>query len=404
MSTRTDLITDLDAFAALEGEWNSLLEASAADTVFLTHEWMFRWWKYFGMGRLLQLVTVRQDGELIAIAPLMRTPAKLQPFRPLSALEFLGFDHVTSDYLDIIVRRGRETAAREALVAYFASRRKTLDLVQIDEAGSEAGVICERLGALSRRPFTLRKTSMSVSRVIALSGLTWDGYLGTLGSSHRYNVRRRRRNLAKQFEVQIDVVKDESQRQAALADLVQLHNMRWQGRGEKGAFSTADILRFHDEISQKFLALGWLRLFILRMNGTPAAAFYGFRYKGTYSFYQHGLDPQHSKLSVGQVLLGMSIEYAIEEGADVYDFLSGENTYKDLWAKDNRSLIQIEACPAGWPAAVRVTTEMARQAKRRLMKLAGRKPVTVEYAPAAGDDAEAAPPADLANATRKGAM
>jgi hypothetical protein len=112
-------------------------------------------------------------------------------------------------------------------------------------------------------------------------------------------------------------------------------------------------------------------LFILRLNGAAAAGFYGFLYNGTYSFYQHGLDPQYSKLSVGQVLLGVSIERAIEEGAAQYDFLSGDDGYKDLWARESRPLMRIEACPPGWPALVRHGGESLRLSTRKLRQSLG---------------------------------
>src|SRR2546425_10514754 len=58
-------------FDALEGEWNALLEKSAA-SVFQSFEWQRTWWKHFGERRenaRLHIVTVRVDDGLIALAP-----------------------------------------------------------------------------------------------------------------------------------------------------------------------------------------------------------------------------------------------------------------------------------------------------------------------------------------------
>lgn len=110
-----------------------------------------------------------------------------------------------------------------------------------------------------------------------------------------------------------------------------------------------------------------MRLFVLRLNGAPAAAFYGFTYDGTCSFLQRGFDPQFHRPSVGQVLLSLSIERAIDEGAREYDFLSGNDGYKDLWVKTSRPLINVTACPPGASLALNRVAEAAQRARRNLM-------------------------------------
>ncbi len=45
----------------------------------------------------------------------------------------------------------------------------------------------------------------------------------------------------------------------------------------------------------------WLRLFVLRLDGVPVAALYGFLYQRVFYFYQSGYDPRYSKHSVGLV-------------------------------------------------------------------------------------------------------
>src|SRR5439155_184650 len=79
----------------------------------------------------------------------------------------------------------------------------------------------------------------------------------------------------------------------------------------------------YDDVSRSGLELGWLRLFILRLDGRPAAALHGYQYGGVFSFYQAGFDPAFAKQSVGLVTMALAIKSAIEEGADEYDLLHG---------------------------------------------------------------------------------
>src|SRR6266850_4452724 len=93
-------------FERLRDEWDDLLAASSADGVFLTHEWLHSWWKHLGGGRGPRVVTVRDGGRLIAIAPVRLAPPSLRILLPFRRLEFLGTGSAGSDYLDLIVRRG----------------------------------------------------------------------------------------------------------------------------------------------------------------------------------------------------------------------------------------------------------------------------------------------------------
>src|SRR5207302_10088997 len=136
------------------------------------------------------------------------------------------------------------------------------------------------------------------------------------------------------------------ERREALACLVSLHQRRWQGRGGSDGLHTPALLAFHEEVSQLALARGWLRLFVLSLDGRPAAALYGFRYGPVFYFYQSGFDPTYSRYSVGLVLMGLAIKSALEEGAQEYDLLHGTESYKFHWAAQTRELGGIELLPA----------------------------------------------------------
>src|SRR2546425_205209 len=113
--TMIEKIEDLAAFRALRNEWDDLLEASSANSFFLTWEWLYPWWKHLSGDRKLSILTARAGGELIAIAPLAWRRQRIARIWPFPSLEFLGTDRICSDYLDVIVRRGKEDEGLRAL-------------------------------------------------------------------------------------------------------------------------------------------------------------------------------------------------------------------------------------------------------------------------------------------------
>jgi CelD/BcsL family acetyltransferase involved in cellulose biosynthesis len=128
---------------------------------------------------------------------------------------------------------------------------------------------------------------------------------------------------------------------------------------------------FHRTFSRLALARGWLRLFVLRVDGEPAAAFYGFRYGPRFSFYQSGFAPAAARDGVGTVCMAFAIQRAIEEGALEYDFLHGDEAYKFHWARQVRTLERLQLFPprlagALWKGAVGLDRKARRMARRVL--------------------------------------
>jgi hypothetical protein len=171
-----ECIDDRWRFTGLCHEWNELLRNSAADCPFLTWEWLNAWWMHFGAGSALRIVTVRDGGELIAIAPL-REPASSVKW--MSRLEFLGTGDVGSDYLDMIVASGREPEAIAALAQFARARHTALRLNHL-LPGSTAEAVAEQL---SLEGWTSASAADGVCPFIRLAGHTWDSYLATIGSS-----------------------------------------------------------------------------------------------------------------------------------------------------------------------------------------------------------------------------
>src|SRR5207249_1672355 len=75
------------------------------------------------------------------------------------------------------------------------------------------------------------------------------------------------------------------------------------------------------------------------------AVTYVFADHNRFYFYQHGFDEGYSQHSVGLVLMGLTIQAAIEEGAFEFDMLWGNEPYKSLWAREERGLRQLHMFP-----------------------------------------------------------
>jgi CelD/BcsL family acetyltransferase involved in cellulose biosynthesis len=334
----TSLITDERGLLDLRADWDELLAASASRTPFLTWDWMQAWWTHLRGSARLNVIVVRTAETVLAIAPLMIMRGAL-PFS--SQVEFLGTGAAGSDYLDLIVRAGHERDAIEAIARFIDSQRLPVHLDHLPPSSA-----AERLlQHIAPSGWSAADANPDVCPFIHLGGHTWDSYLATLGSSHRANVRRRMRALESGFTVRFAPVESDSDRQRALEQLFAFHDQRWAGRGGSSAFQNAALRAFHHDVTGRARAADWLRLYVLSLNDEPVAVMYGFARNHRFYFYQHGFSEAHAKYGVGLVLMALSIRAAIDEGAAEFDMLYGHESYKWLWARDQRPLGRLQLFP-----------------------------------------------------------
>ncbi|HEY7333392.1 MAG TPA: GNAT family N-acetyltransferase [Bryobacteraceae bacterium] len=371
-------------FALMREEWNELLSSSGSDCLFLTWEWLYTWWKSLAEDRHLSIMTVRTGRDpsaewqselnpglapaispareggvelrdrlrtgsrLIALAPFCLDSKAASRGRFLPEASFLGAGFVGSDYLDIIVRAGYETVAMEALTLELAQKRWSIRWTNMSRSRASA---YRAAAGLQTRGWRAVDTTINVCPYISLAGETWESYLASLGAEHRYSFNRKWKRLNREFNVRFERAQTPQESRDSLALGIALHNARWRERGGSDAFHTHELIAFHREFSQLALRRGWLRLYTLRLNEAPVASIYGFLYRGKFYFYQSGFDPVFDKYSVGLVAMGLAIQAAIQEGAEEYDLLHGDEAYKRHWAREIRPLSRLELYPpvfGGW--------------------------------------------------------
>jgi CelD/BcsL family acetyltransferase involved in cellulose biosynthesis len=99
--SKVAVLDQLQDFATLEEEWEDLYRNAAFATPFQSWAWLYSWWEFYVEGYDLRLVTIRCDGLLVGLMPLM-----LQRRRGFGRLLFIGTG--LQDHQDILVREGWE--------------------------------------------------------------------------------------------------------------------------------------------------------------------------------------------------------------------------------------------------------------------------------------------------------
>jgi CelD/BcsL family acetyltransferase involved in cellulose biosynthesis len=327
---------------SLRDEWSEL--AARSGNLFATPEWLLLWWKHFGGERELLLTAGRGgDGRLETILPfyVWRT-------RPLRIVRALG--HGPGDELGPIGERG---VAIPAFTRWLETERFDLLLAeQLPGGGWEECVPGARLLAHGGSP------------VMTFDGLTWDELLASKSRNFREQVGRRARALEREHDVRYRLVTGLDGLDESLDTLFHLHGLRWGPRS---------IIARTETFQRDFAAIaatrGWLRLWLLSLDGRPAAAWLGFRFAGAECYYQAGRDPAFDSRSVAFVLLAHTVRAALEDGAREYRFLRGDEPYKYRFANADAGL---ETIGIAGGAAGRAALAAAPLARRIRASLAAR--------------------------------
>jgi CelD/BcsL family acetyltransferase involved in cellulose biosynthesis len=315
----------LEVFDSLEhapAQWSELAER--AGNVFSTPEWASVWWRHFGAGRPLALHACRdRGGGLAAVLPLY-----LARRLPLRVLRFIG--HGPADQLGPVCDPTAVGQVSAVLRSALARRALPWDLF-----------IGDRLPGGRDWPTLIGGKSLrqEPSPVLEIEGATWEQFLATRSANFREQARRRERKLAREHEVTFRLA-DRSSLESDLDTLLSLHDMRWGG----GSPAFVDRLEaFHREFADVALERGWLRLWMLEVDGSPVAAWHGFRFGGFDSYYQSGRDPGWDRYRVGFVLLVHTIREAFHDGMREYRLLRGGEEYKDRFATRDQGVETVTA-------------------------------------------------------------
>jgi len=222
-----------------------------------------------------------------------------------------------------VPRRGEHPAAADALCV-------ALDALEWDIFFGEQLPSAEGWPELLRGRLWRREASPNL-----ILPKTWDEYLAGRSANFRQQLRRRKAALAREGDVRIRLA-DERTLDADLDALFALHRARW-------GVSPTDFsdTRFHREIAQKAFARGWLRLWVLELDGRPLAAWHGFHVGSVTSYYQAGRDPAADQYSVGFLLMAHSIKSAIAEGATEYRLGRGDEAFKGRFANGDDELASV---------------------------------------------------------------
>jgi CelD/BcsL family acetyltransferase involved in cellulose biosynthesis len=317
------VIRSADEFAALEGDWNDLIERCPGYFLSQTFAWADTAWRTIGMARHSDLacLALHSEGRLAAVWPLA-----VGQRRGLSIARPLGFEG--EDYCVPLIEPGIMAVARAGLL--WQAALTVADYIVLKHVCSDTP-LAEVLQ--TTRQYRIAEKSVPAPYVARADYADWAEYHATVSSQFRAQLRRRRRKLEQQGKVEL--VREDATGAPALIDWMLNQKRRWLQETENH-----NDWMDQPEFRELLVALaqrsdtpqGGVALFALKLDGKPLAAYFLAFDPRRVEYYLTAYDDAWSACSPGAVLLEHIVRWAFDRGLD-FDFRVGAQPYKFRWAK-----------------------------------------------------------------------
>ena len=331
-----EVIKDWEGFSNLKIVWHSLLQQSDADNVFLTWEWIDCWRKTRNKEVKPLIVVIKEQGEVVAIAPFYRQNYRLIQIKNYQALRFLGDQSSGSEYSNFIVKKENSLELKEQLWRYLLSReiKHDWDFIWFTNISSwtvGGKTLLQALTKVQKLHFYSRSVEFSQ---VCLNDLPED-ILPILSKSLRTNIRQTRRRLDKLGDWKIEIIDQSFDLQKQLEQLFSLHNKHWEKLGGGTFQRRPELAAFYRSFVPLALEKGWLKLLSLESEGIVQAMQLGYIYNNRFLAIQEGYNPDFLP-GVGQVLRHFSYTHCQKNGVVDYDFLGVYTDHKRRWLAEKK--------------------------------------------------------------------
>jgi len=310
---------------SLKESWDEILSATPDSNVFQSYEFLWQWWKYFGIWNDLCILVLRSGAEVVALAPMM-----IQYFpifgRTVRKLAFIGADMEMNR--PTVLRRFDREKVNTAVLGYLDAHRSEWDCADIDEQlwGDNADSILRHLVQYDYNV----ATSETLCPYIELDG-SWEQFLASRSRRMRGNLRRLRRRIQESGKMEIRLTKGWPALDAAIDVHCEIESRSWKIDRNLHIARDAAHYSFYMGLAERFSADGHFELRTLELDGRPIASTFGIVDRDSFQSLMIAHDRSYDHLSPGTVLESFELEAMFCSGLRRYEFLGSFLTNKLRW-------------------------------------------------------------------------
>lgn len=355
-------VNDLAAFEALGAVWTAVAGESGQTSPFHSHDWFLCCWRSAAPGRQPEALVVEDATGPVGLVPLVRWNGDLHgiPARFVGMLDAPDTPFV--DWLSV----GPPQPVIEAVMKDLA-RREDWDVLALNGLPATSATLKALESWLPGR-FRWHRTGVLRSPYVVVSG-SWDEFWSRKSQRFKKTIRNVANRLAKAGAVTIEEHRDVRPDGPFFAELLDLSRRSWKAPRQVAIATMPRMPEFFADLTRRASVRGWLRLWILRLEGRAVATEYqledGGRVHALRAEFDGSLPEElspgtHLNAEIARTLFG-------RPGVHEYDMGPGENEYKARWASDAHETVTLRIYrPGAYGAALYALEARAVPALKRL--------------------------------------
>ena len=227
-----------------------------------------------------------------------------------------------------ILYKAKHSLAIRVLFDYLIHFVKNWDFLRLHPLPVLGNTIKTINGYCKSKNFKIYKTVMSANTCLVIDQ-SWEDYVNSLSQNLRKTVRRAYKSLEKRsYEFREIGLEDNAEEVIELIKYVE--EQSWKNkRGIQ--FSNRENRDFYSQLIRNLLPLGYIRIYMLMIDGKPAAYDLHTIYNGVVKTLKGSYVEQYAEYSPGTLLTWHAFEKFFQEGIKHIDQLWGNLAYKTRW-------------------------------------------------------------------------
>lgn len=328
-----ETIEDIDGLRGLQAEWEQAAPFSQVEP-WQSFSWMKSAATAYSFHHLLRVLTVRKNGKLTGIAPLVLKRSG-QPFKPWR-LDFIGAEEL---------KEPNRLIAKDPL-----SMNLLLDRIVSEQVYP---LRLSRIPVQKAMAEHLKAKFKNAGWITCIMSMPYP-FLDLTGSpikkSLKQDLRRARRRAEKYGTLRLEIVNrvDNQELRKHLQTGFQIEASGWKGRNRTSILANQARRAFFEHYALEALNQDSLRLCFLMIGPRTVAVQYAVESMNSYWLLNIGYEEKYHECSPGNLLLEESIKIAEANNLVRYNFLGKEEPWTRRWTTTVQDCMILAAYRPNW--------------------------------------------------------
>ena len=339
--TRVTILNNEDDLPSIRDAWNRLAELTDKYSVYLRSEWFDAAWQWRKETHKLSILAVWRDDKLIGICPLMSS-VSTRYFMKTHELAFLTVPDTQN--CNILADPAEIDEVMSALVDFLLGGSIQWDYLELEKLEQDTQGLHRLPALLQNHKLATQIVSDGNNPGFSLKG-TWEEYYARrsrrLKKGNNYIANQLKKSGKTVATHQTNSNTSHTAATESLSAAINLSSRSWKtktGLTLENPGPSAFIRRLTDHAHQQ----GWLSIWLLYLDGAPAAMEYQLTYNGIVSALRADYDSSLDDLSPGTYLNWKLTEQLFSAELQRYDMGPGDIAYKRRWAEQFQDLYRIK--------------------------------------------------------------